>query len=81
LQLPVSLVCHRPNRGQSTVRFSDLYSVRIKLVQSKIQRSRSRIRETTDFKIHLTHIVQGSSTVKCYEAMTKQADVDDFMCK
>jgi hypothetical protein len=36
------------NREQSTVVLGDLYSVRMKLAQSEIQRSRERIRETGD---------------------------------
>jgi hypothetical protein len=36
------------NREKSTVLLCDLYSVRMKLVQSEIQRSRKRIQETRD---------------------------------
>jgi hypothetical protein len=36
------------NIQQSTVLLGDLYSIRMKLVQSEIQRSRQRIRETGD---------------------------------
>jgi hypothetical protein len=70
------------NKGQSTVRLGDLYSVRMKLVQSEIQTSRARIRETRDFKIHSTDIGQGiqllKSLVKDVEGREPQVSAGSF---
>jgi hypothetical protein len=51
------------NGGQSTVRLGDLYSVCMKLAQSKIQTAREVDRVET-LQINLMDIVHGSSIVE-----------------
>jgi hypothetical protein len=53
-----------------------MYLVRMKLVQSDIQRSRERIREQRLSKIHRSRIQE----LKRHQTTTKQADTEYFPC-
>jgi hypothetical protein len=66
-------VATKNNRGQATVLLGDLYSVRMKLVQSEIQTSRERIRETGDYSRFIRQTsVWAIPYLKCYQLTTSK---------